>query len=309
MQNRKLALAALAAASIQATGAIAQTVPWRVVAAESSGVVVAGLPAAGRYIYDVSVGDVGSGLVGLRVSSPDSSAGYWARQQGTFKRYTQVGVTGAYGPGRSGAEATHVFSSVTSGGSGAGADGQRAFLARAGAPGAPEGATWGLWRWNTAQNVEVARVLTDGALGPGLGAGWVFPNASDFTSGRMMNGGRVLLDADVTSPTGASSHLIAKHVPGQGNQPCMRAGATDPLLAPGLSAGDSFGSVLGKLVSDVNQKQTAANAAVDGLQSGSGVPLHQAVIAMEEANVSFQLMVEVRNKLLDSYQELMRMQI
>ena len=242
MQNRKLALAALAVASIQATGAIAQTVPWRVVAAESSGVVVAGLPAAGRYIYDVSVGDVGSGLVGLRVSSPDSSAGYWARQQGTFKRYTQVGVTGAYGPGRSGAEATHVFSSVTSGGSGAGADGQRAFLARAGAPGAPEGATWGLWRWNTAQNVEVARVLTDGALGPGLGAGWVFPNASDFTSGRMMNGGRVLLDADVTSPTGASSHLIAKHVPGQGNQPCMRAGATDPLLAPGLSAGDSFGS-------------------------------------------------------------------
>jgi len=89
---------------------------------------------------------------------------------------------------------------------------------------------------------------------------------------------------------------------------------TTPLGQPGQinpsqPAGDSFGSVLGKLVSDVNQKQTAANAAVDGLQSGSGVPLHQAVIAMEEANVSFQLMVEVRNKLLDSYQELMRMQI
>jgi hypothetical protein len=233
-------LAALAAASIHVPGALAQTVPWRVVAAESGGVVVAGLPASGRFIYDVSVGDVGAGLVGLRVSSPDSSAGYWARQQGTFKRYTQLGVTGVQGPGRSGAEATHVFNSVSSGGSGAGADGQRAFLARAGAPGAPETATWGLWRWNTAHNVEVARVLTDGALGPGLGAGWVFPNASDFTSGRMMNGGRVLLDADVTSPTGASSHLIAKHVPGQGNQPCIRAGSTDPSLAPGLSAGDSF---------------------------------------------------------------------
>jgi len=80
-------------------------------------------------------------------------------------------------------------------------------------------------------------------------------------------------------------------------------------ITPGQSTGDSFGSVLGKLVSDVNAKQNAASAAVDGLQSGSGVPLHQAVIAMEEANVSFQLMVEVRNKLLDSYQELMRMQI
>ena len=33
------------------------------------------------------------------------------------------------------------------------------------------------------------------------------------------------------------------------------------------------------------------------------------MISMEEANVSFQMMVEVRNKLLDSYQELMRMQI
>jgi flagellar hook-basal body complex protein FliE len=80
-------------------------------------------------------------------------------------------------------------------------------------------------------------------------------------------------------------------------------------VTPGQGAGGSFGSILGNLISDVNQKQNVANAAVDGLQSGSGVPLHQAVIAMEEANVSFQLMVEVRNKLLDSYQELMRMQI
>src|SRR5262249_27067409 len=80
-------------------------------------------------------------------------------------------------------------------------------------------------------------------------------------------------------------------------------------VTPGQSSGDSFGNVLGKLISDVNTKQNAATAAVDGLQSGQAVPLHQAVIAMEEANVSFQLMVEVRNKLLDSYQEMMRMQI
>jgi flagellar hook-basal body complex protein FliE len=45
------------------------------------------------------------------------------------------------------------------------------------------------------------------------------------------------------------------------------------------------------------------------LQSGQNVSLHQTMIAMEEANVSFQLMVEVRNKLVDSYQEIMRMQI
>ena len=89
----------------------------------------------------------------------------------------------------------------------------------------------------------------------------------------------------------------------QGPTPLGQPGEVNP------SQGGSFGNILGNLISDVNQKQNTANAAVDGLQSGSGVPLHQAVIAMEEANVSFQLMVEVRNKLLDSYQELMRMQI
>jgi len=79
-------------------------------------------------------------------------------------------------------------------------------------------------------------------------------------------------------------------------------------VTPGQPAGDSFGNVLGKFISDVNAKQNAATQAMDGLQSG-GVPLHQAVIAMEEANVSFQLMVEVRNKLLESYQEVMKMQL
>ena len=80
-------------------------------------------------------------------------------------------------------------------------------------------------------------------------------------------------------------------------------------VTPGQSSDESFGNVLGKFISDVNMKQNTASEAVNGLQSGQSVPLHQAVIAMEEANVSFQLMVEVRNKLLDSYQELMRMQI
>jgi flagellar hook-basal body complex protein FliE len=67
--------------------------------------------------------------------------------------------------------------------------------------------------------------------------------------------------------------------------------------------------VLGNMVNEVSQKQAAASDAVTGLLSGQNVPLHQAMISMEEASVSFQMMVEVRNKLIDSYQELMRMQI
>ena len=71
----------------------------------------------------------------------------------------------------------------------------------------------------------------------------------------------------------------------------------------------SFENLLGNMVNEVSQKQAAASDAVTGLLSGQNVSLHQAMISMEEANVSFQLMVEVRNKLLESYQELMRMQM
>jgi flagellar hook-basal body complex protein FliE len=80
-------------------------------------------------------------------------------------------------------------------------------------------------------------------------------------------------------------------------------------LAPAQPTGDSFSTMLGKMVSEVNGKQISAANAVNNLQSGGDVSLHQAVIAMEEANVSFQLMVEVRNKLLDAYQEIMKMQV
>ena len=65
-------------------------------------------------------------------------------------------------------------------------------------------------------------------------------------------------------------------------------------IAPAQPAGD-VASMLGRMVSEVNAKQVAAGEAVSSLQSGQGMPLHQAVIAMEEASVSFQLMVEVRN--------------
>jgi flagellar hook-basal body complex protein FliE len=92
----------------------------------------------------------------------------------------------------------------------------------------------------------------------------------------------------------------------------LQAVAPPPLpqaLRPAGAAGADFGSMLGQMVEDVNARQYESRAATQGLLSGQDVPLHQAVVAMEEASVSFQLMVEVRNKLLESYQELMRMQI
>lgn len=80
-------------------------------------------------------------------------------------------------------------------------------------------------------------------------------------------------------------------------------------VRPAASAGGSFADVLGRMVTEVSAKQQAAGASVSALLSGGNVPLHQTVVAMEEASLSFQLMLEVRNKLLESYQELMRMQV
>ena len=89
----------------------------------------------------------------------------------------------------------------------------------------------------------------------------------------------------------------------------LNAGA---LGGPGKAAAPaqgSFSNLLGQMVQDVNSKQIAAGQALQDLQSGQNVSLHQTMITMEEASVSFQLMVEVRNRLLDSYQEIMRMQV
>ena len=80
-------------------------------------------------------------------------------------------------------------------------------------------------------------------------------------------------------------------------------------LAPAQPGNSAFANLLDHLVSDVNSQQQMSARTVDALQSGKNVSLHQAVISMEEANLSFQLMVQVRNKLLDAYQEIMRMQI
>ena len=94
-----------------------------------------------------------------------------------------------------------------------------------------------------------------------------------------------------------------------------RTGNVDTLqgtqAAQGTQAvqGVGFGDVLNQFVSEVNDKQIASGQAVNDLLSGKDIPLHQAMIAMQEAGVAFQLMVEVRNKLLEGYQELMRMQV
>jgi flagellar hook-basal body complex protein FliE len=72
---------------------------------------------------------------------------------------------------------------------------------------------------------------------------------------------------------------------------------------------ESFSHLLSQALGDVNQLHLNADADAQKLVSGDQVDVHQVMIGMEKANVAFGLTVQVRNKLIEAYQEVMRMQV
>jgi flagellar hook-basal body complex protein FliE len=70
-----------------------------------------------------------------------------------------------------------------------------------------------------------------------------------------------------------------------------------------------FADVLKSSIAEVNSLQQKADAAVTALATGEKASLHDTMIAMEQADVSFRLMMQVRNKIVEAYQEIMRMQV
>lgn len=70
-----------------------------------------------------------------------------------------------------------------------------------------------------------------------------------------------------------------------------------------------FSATLGDAVDRVDAKQKAANDQIASFVAGENENLHEVMIAINEAELSFQLMTEVRNRMLDTYHELMRMQV
>ncbi|MCB0224104.1 MAG: flagellar hook-basal body complex protein FliE [Anaerolineae bacterium] len=75
------------------------------------------------------------------------------------------------------------------------------------------------------------------------------------------------------------------------------------------SALDNFSQILGNAINSLNQKENTANQAVASLAAGEDVELHQVMLAMQEADVSFRFALQIRNKIVDAYQEIMRMQV
>lgn len=84
-----------------------------------------------------------------------------------------------------------------------------------------------------------------------------------------------------------------------------------PSVGTATSAGpaEGAGKFFSELVSKVNDLQTQSDKAIQGLASGENKNLHEVMISMEKASISFQFMSSVRNKALEAYQEVMRMQV
>ena len=74
-------------------------------------------------------------------------------------------------------------------------------------------------------------------------------------------------------------------------------------------AENNFADMLTGLVGEVDSQQKAADAAVQEVHAGGAKNLHEAMIAMEQADISIRFMVQVRNKAMEAYQEIMRMQV
>jgi len=74
-------------------------------------------------------------------------------------------------------------------------------------------------------------------------------------------------------------------------------------------AENSFGDILKNMVAETNQSQQTADQAMQQLHSGGEKNLHGAMISMEKADISMRYMIQVRNKAIEAYQEIMRMQV
>lgn len=74
------------------------------------------------------------------------------------------------------------------------------------------------------------------------------------------------------------------------------------------SGEDSFSSVLSNAVHSVDQLHTSAASQVNNLLHGGGADLNEVMVAVEKADVAFQLMMQVRNKIVNAYQDIEKMQ-
>lgn len=87
----------------------------------------------------------------------------------------------------------------------------------------------------------------------------------------------------------------------------MDGATAGPAIDGAHSSG--FADSLKQAISKANDIQLGADQATEALMTGQTQNIHQTMVALQEADVSFQLMMQIRNKLVSAYDEIQRMQI
>jgi flagellar hook-basal body complex protein FliE len=72
---------------------------------------------------------------------------------------------------------------------------------------------------------------------------------------------------------------------------------------------ESFGNMLARSLKDANRLKLEADEAVESLATGKQNDIHATMIALEKADVAFQLLMQVRNKIISAYETIMRTQV
>jgi flagellar hook-basal body complex protein FliE len=93
--------------------------------------------------------------------------------------------------------------------------------------------------------------------------------------------------------------------------PLTLSGASGSVLGrtkPVADAGGSFGDALGRLIEGIEQTSADANTALGGMMEKT-TDVHDAMIALQREELTLQLSMQIRNKLVSAYQEIMRMPI
>ena len=84
---------------------------------------------------------------------------------------------------------------------------------------------------------------------------------------------------------------------------------TSKALKPKAENVKSFEETLKGFINNVNDLQIDAGKSVEKLLTGEIKDIHDVMIAVEKAGTSFELMMEIRNRMIDAYREVMRMQV
>jgi len=107
-----------------------------------------------------------------------------------------------------------------------------------------------------------------------------------------------------------SPDALLAQMRGMIEQSKIAAPINNQVAAPTSAQRDAFSNLLENAINSVNTNQQQANQLATAMQKGDpNVQMSEVMVSLQKANISFQAMVEVRNRLVSAYQEIMNMQI